>query len=193
MVQFRQRAGCGGRPEGRAKTGRTRLEGKVKPKADIVAKDHRSEQRIAAAILCLGDRQRRWDDGAAGMQLAVGIIGLIGVGRHAVGEGGEDRRGSEIGSQHRALFLAALRARVLQPELPRLKSRARNDGGERVENMALAFLNHFSRQFHPPRGEHIVRQESMIFAIEPPGRLRQYGCWKIQTFYPLQSPRISPT
>ncbi len=25
------------------------------------------------------------------------------------------------------------------------------------KNMAFTFLNYFSRQFHPPRGEHIVR------------------------------------
>ncbi len=60
----------------------------VEARADVVAERDRAQEVGAAAVGELGDRERRRHDAAAGMVAAaqMGIVGLVGVAAHGVGE-----------------------------------------------------------------------------------------------------------
>ena len=79
------------------------------PCSDIVTERDRAQHVVAAALRKFGGRQRCRHDARTGMETAaqVGIVGLVAMGRHAIGERRIDGRGQDAGADHGRLGLAA--------------------------------------------------------------------------------------
>ncbi len=118
----------------------------MKTKADVIAENHRPQQRLAASVVQFARRQRRRHDRTTGMELAVRIVGLVRVAGHAVGKGRHDRRRLKMRAEHTALLFAALFTRMLQPSLPGFNVEPDTIAASESSRVALALLNHFRRQ-----------------------------------------------
>ncbi len=92
-----------------AVVGRAVAERHVEARADVVAERDRAQEGGAAAVLQLGDRERRRHDAAAGMEAAaqMRVVGLVGMAGHAVGERREFGRNHERGADDGRLRRAA--------------------------------------------------------------------------------------
>ena len=77
----------------------------------------------------------------------IGVVGLIGMRRHRVGERRVDGRGHDAGADHHRLGLAAEAVDIACGELAGLEARAGHDRGERVEHMQLGAGDDVGRQF----------------------------------------------
>ena len=80
----------------------------------VVADDHSPEQIQTGASVRLARGQRGGHDGAPGMgeRRCVGIVGLVGVGQHPVGQGRVHRRCDRAAPGDARLPPSALRRRV---------------------------------------------------------------------------------
>ena len=117
FVEPGERGGRAERGEGRGRSLRAavRAAHQIRPQrhrqaaTEIIAERHRANEFLTAATLLFGDGERGRHHGTARMRLGdrLDIVGLIGMGAHGVGERGVDRRGEEVGTNHRGLRLAA--------------------------------------------------------------------------------------
>ena len=131
----RRRAERGARAFGAAMRGAhvVGAERQQEAAAHVVAERHGAQQLGAGPAVPLGHGERGRHDGAAGMRLGhrLEVVGLVGVGEHAVGERGVDGGGAQIRGQHGRLRRAALRPDVADRGDDPAAARARDDGRER--------------------------------------------------------------
>ena len=122
-VEPGQRARRSRRPEGAAETvGRMPRAAKPldpqrlgDPRADVIPEDDRAQQGGAAAPLALGHGQGRRHDAAPGMDEGdvIGVVGLVGMGQHPVGQRRVRGRGHQARAQDAGLARAAEGAHVI--------------------------------------------------------------------------------
>ncbi len=168
-----------GRPErGRQGVGAVALgvelaetEREDEPRPDVVAERDRAQQFVAAAAGNLGGRERRRHDAAARMKAAaqMGIVGLVAVGRHAVGKGRVDGGCQDAGADHGRLGLAAEAVHIACRHFAGLEPRARHHCRDGVEGMQLGLgddvgrhvavegLGHIFAERRRHRGDRLVR------------------------------------
>ena len=93
--------------------------------ADVIAQHHRLDQVGPVDVFPFPYGQGGRQDGAAGVDAggAVGIVGLIGMGHHSVGDGGVHRRRHHRTANHLGFFGSALLRNVLPGQNSRLKNR----------------------------------------------------------------------
>ncbi len=84
-----------------------------------------------------------------GARADMGIIGLIGMGEHAVGQRRVDRRGDEIRAGDLRLTTAAQRADIFDRYFPRPEARARDHGRQGVDQMVPGLSHDLPRQLLP--------------------------------------------
>ena len=137
-------------------------ERKGRPGADVVAKGDGVEQRLAASPFPFRHRQRRRHDGAAEMTARgkVGIVGLIGVGRHGVGQRRVARRRHDIAADDHRFLRAAEAADIFGGDLARPQCRARDDGRQCIEKMEPGLRSHLRRQRPVPGGGDIAGERA---------------------------------
>ena len=156
LVQFREGARSGRRPESRPEAVRRMARGAEldrvqrlrQPAADIVAERDRAKERGAAGALAFRHGERRSDDPAARVRLRgrMRIVGLVGVAEHAVRERGIGRGRHGAAAHDRGLLRAALRLRERDRLFSRREARAGQHRGERVEQVMLGLLLHRGRE-----------------------------------------------
>ena len=117
-------------------------------RADVIAKNDGAQEMRAADAELFASRKSGGNDRRAGMGLRgrVRIVGLVGVSHHAVGEGRLDGTADDVRGDDRGHAAAAVGASELEGRSPGRKLRARNDGGERVEDVVLGLLRDGVRQ-----------------------------------------------
>jgi hypothetical protein len=123
-AQHRGRGGCG--DEGRRQAGAAvppRSAGSERddqPRADVVAERHRAQHVVAGSPRQLRRRERRRNGAAAGVKRAdrVGVVRLVGVGRHGIGERRMHGRRHDAGADHHCLGLAAQAVHIAGGEFP---------------------------------------------------------------------------
>ena len=116
--------------------------------ADVVAERHRAQQRRAVAPLALGHGKRRRNNAAARMRLRrrMRVIGLVGVGEHAVRQRGIGGSGDDRAADHAGLADATERLYIRDRLLSRRKARSGDHRRNRVEQVMLGLLRHRRRQ-----------------------------------------------
>ncbi len=127
-------------------------------RADVVAKRYCPKQHRAIDPIGLACRERRRDDRAAGMGtgFVVRVVGLVGMGHHAVGKRGIDRRSGQRRAHHGDRPAgAAMLADVALRGLAGRQFGARNHRGQTIEQMTLGLLDNILRQHTGSRLAHI--------------------------------------
>ena len=125
--------------------------------ADVVAERYGPREVLAADAGFFPDRQRGWNDRAAGMRASPGvvIIRLIGMSKFSVRDGRLDGAEKNIRGHHRANTRAAIRMGKFQRHASRRKLGAGNHRGKSVEDMMLGFLQDFFGQRGVARFAHV--------------------------------------
>ncbi len=110
----------------------------------VVTERHRAEQRLAGSALAHGHGERRRHHGAAGMAEAsgMGVVGFIGVGGDAARERRIGCGGPHIAAGDERLARTAFGPHVIDGEAARLQPRARQHGGQGVEDMMPDLFRH---------------------------------------------------
>jgi hypothetical protein len=114
-----------------------------------------------------------------GARADMGIIGLIGMGEHAVGQRRVDRRGDEIRAGNLGLIAAAQGADIFDRRLPRPEARARNHGRQGVDQMVPGLGHDLRRQLLPKGGGDVAAK----LARDP----RPFGLTSAHPVLPLQA------
>ena len=124
------------------------VEGLRQPAAHVVAERDRAEKRYPIAPLSLGHGEGRGHDAAAWMsqRRRMRVVGFIGVSEHAVGQRGIHGGGNDIAPNHAGFFDAAERFDVADRSHSGREARARNHGGERVEDVVFGLFDHRGRK-----------------------------------------------
>ena len=136
----------------------------VEPRADVVAERHRTHEIGPAEVLALGDRKGRRHDRTARVEARgkVGIVGLIRVPRHAVGERSIGRRHDVRGADHERLSDAPDGGDVRRSELSGLQPGARQHRGERIENVQPGLRRDRLRERARHRSGNVFRQRTRL-------------------------------
>ena len=114
----------------------------------LVAERDRAQQVAARTAGQFGRCQGGRHDAASrmGERPRVGVVGLVGVGRHPVGERCIDGRGEDLGPQHERFGPAAVHAHVIRRDPPRPQPRPGDDRRDRIEQVEGGLLRDLGRQ-----------------------------------------------
>jgi hypothetical protein len=144
-IEFVQGSGDSGGAKGRAETMRAvpgrRLELGIerhgRARADVVAQRHGANEIAPAKVALLGNRQGGGNDGATGMKPAaeMGIVGLVGMPRHAVGQGRIRRRKKKRNADDGRLLRTPCPLDEAGGEPAGAETRTGQDRGQSVQDM----------------------------------------------------------
>ena len=167
-VEAEQRATGGGGTEHRPEAVRgmpilaefVRVQRHREARGQVVAHRDRTQQGAAGHAVAFADRQRRRHDAAArvGERRRMRVVGLVGMGQHAIGQRRVDRRGDDRGADHAGFWLAAERIHERDRALARQQPRAGHHRGQRVEQVMLGLLHHRGWQCLARRGGEVGSQ-----------------------------------
>ena len=162
--------GCGGGGAAHCRAGalgaavvaphQVRAQGQQEPATQVVTQHHGPQQLLAGAVLPLGHSQGCRQHRTAGMGLGnrLEIVGLVGVAEHPVHQRGVDRRGLQVGGQHRRFGDTALQPDILNRHLAGLEAAPGNAGRQGVEDTVLGRQDHLGGQGALTRLGHILGQ-----------------------------------
>ena len=132
------------------------------PGANVVGDRDRAQEVAAGAAHKLAGGQRRRYRAAAHVNRPdrIGVVGLVGMGRHGIGQRRIDGGGHDAGADHHRLRLAADAVHIAGGEISRLEARAGHHRAQSVEHMQLAPRHHLGRQLAIERRRHIIRERA---------------------------------
>jgi hypothetical protein len=114
--------------------------------ADVVSQRHGSYIVHAGNAELLAESERGGHDVTAWMPTGrPRIVGLIGMGHHAIRERRFDRTAYDVGASHRRYLLATVRPRELDCRAPRRQFGAGDHGGEGIEDVMLRLFDDILR------------------------------------------------
>ena len=128
---------------------------------DVVAHGHGAQERGTARADPVGHGQRRRHHGTAGMgqRGGVGVVRLVGMGHHAIGQRCHRHGRTVAVADHDGVAAPALQADPVQRPLARRQAGARHDGGHRVQHMHGGLVQHLGWQRARLRAGDVGREQ----------------------------------
>jgi len=112
------------------------------PRPDVVAQGYRPQEPGSAGTVVLAGRQGGRHNGASRMNMrgSVRVVGLVGVGEHAIHERRIHRPAQQFGTDHGRLLVPGMKAGKLERDQRRRQVGAGNHGGQSIEDVMLGFF-----------------------------------------------------